>query len=113
MARWIPNASLFALGVVLLEVCYNRSIEDLAVAEEKNERGESSDMTPLLTTMRLRNGVKNELGMHYERAVNACFQLPNADVDPQGMPEDSSKFAKSMMRDIIQPLEAVAGFFGQ
>jgi hypothetical protein len=113
MADWIRNASLFALGVFLLEVCYNRAIEDLAIDEEKNERGEPSAYTPILTAMRLSNVVQEELGLRYAQAVNACLHLRDVEMDSQGQPRDYSQFAKSMMRNIIEPLDTVADSFGK
>lgn len=94
-------------------MCYNRSIEDLATGEEKNERGEPWPYTPFLTAMRLSKVVQEELGVHYAQAVNACLHFRGVDMDAEGRPKDSSRFAKSIIRDIIDPLKTVADTFGQ
>jgi hypothetical protein len=48
VGEWVNNTSLFALGVFLLEMCFNEPIEDLATAKEKDKNGDASDYTPIL-----------------------------------------------------------------
>lgn len=110
IAGWVKNASLFALGVFLLEVCYNRSIEDLANPDEKNTDGEPLPHTTLLTAMRLSNSVQDEMGLNYAQAVNACLHTPE-DLGGRGNANDPSLFAKSMLKHIIDPLTTVADSF--
>lgn len=110
---WVSNASLFTLGVFLLEMCYNRSIEDLASDKEKNDRGEPCDYTPILTAMRLSMLVQDELGMCYAQAVRACLQFPKVELGNDGRPKNSSEFALTVMRDIIDPLKTVARIYEQ
>ena len=113
IAAWVRNASLFALGVVLLEVCYNRSIEDLATDEERGAQGQPSPYAQILTAMRLSKVVQDHLGLHYAHAVNACLHLPDVDMDAEGQPRDRAQFARSIINNIIEPLEAVAKSFGE
>jgi hypothetical protein len=110
LSGWVRNASLFALGIFMLEVCYNRGIEELATDKEKNENGEASSFTPMLTAIRLSHIVKEELGLNYAQAVNACLHPHDSDTDETG---DPSHFAKSVMKNIINPLETVAESFGK
>lgn len=105
IADWIRNASLFALGVFLLEMCYNRSIEDLAVAEEKTERGEPTSHTQFLTATRLARVVQDEMGLLYSQAVNACLYPPEVEMDVNGDPKNPDQFARSILRNIIEPLK--------
>lgn len=98
---WIRSASLFALGVFLLEMCYGRSIEDLAVDDEKNKGAH----TQFLTATRLAINVHDQMGQHYSQAVNACINQSGVDVDADGNPKDPSQFAKSILNDIIEPLK--------
>jgi hypothetical protein len=108
IADWIKNASLFALGVFLLEMVHNRTIEDLATAEEKK----AEQHTQFLTAMRLAKGVQDELGLYYSQAVNACLNPSEIDMDSDGNPKDSSQFAKSILKNIIEPLKTCADQFG-
>jgi hypothetical protein len=108
IADWIKNASLFALGVFLLEMCHKHTIEDLATAEENK----AAQHTQFLTAMRLAKGVQDELGLYYSQAVNACFNPPEIDMDSNGNPKDSSQFAKSILKNIIEPLKTCADQFG-
>jgi hypothetical protein len=115
VGNWVNNTSLFALGVFLLEMCYNRPIEDLAASNEKDGNGETSDYTPILTAMRLSNLAQEEMGVCYAQAIKACLEFPKIDMstDTDGKPANFSKFATIIMRDIIGPLEKVAEGFGK
>lgn len=106
--KWIRNASLFALGIFLLELYYNSSIEDLAMDDEKGRGGEA---TAVLTAMRLSHDIQDEMGLQYAQAVRACLRA-DVDTDADGKPLDSEKFGKSIMKDIINPLKGVAASFG-
>jgi hypothetical protein len=111
--NWVCNASLFTLGVFLIEMCYNCSIEDLATEKEKNERGEPWEYTPILTAMRLSALVHDELGICYAQAVRACLTFPKVELGANGRPKDSSHFALTVARDIIDPLRKVAHTYEQ
>jgi hypothetical protein len=115
VGEWVNNTSLFALGVFLLEMCYNRPIEDLAASNEKDGNGETSDYTPILTAMRLSKLAQEEMGVCYAQAIKACLEFPKIDMstDTDGKPANFSKFATIIMRDIIGPLEKVAEGFGK
>ena len=110
--NFIKNASLFALGVFLLEVCHNRSIEDLAAVDEKDETGKPWAFTPFLTANRLSKTVKDEMGLQYAHAVDACLNFPCIEMNAEGKPKDPSGFARSIMKDIIEPLKIVAKNYG-
>jgi hypothetical protein len=108
VSDWVKNPSLFALGIFLLEMCYDRPIEDLATSKEKNGNGEASDHTPFLTAMRLSKLAQDELGVCYAQAIKACLECPEIDLDTDGRPVNFPAFAAMIMRDIIRPLEKVA-----
>jgi len=108
---WTPNVPLFALARFLLELCYESSIEDLAQANELNS-GRPHEGTPLLTVMRLARQVDGELGPKYARVVKACLNPP-FEMDGAGRAKDTSEFAQSMMRNVIEPLEAIVNSFSE
>lgn len=110
---WVGNTSLFALGVFLLEMCFDCPIEDLATVKEKNEHGETFEHTPILTARRLAKLAQDQLGIRYAQAVNACLNFPHFDMDADGKPADFAEFATIVMRDIITPLKTVAGSYGK
>ena len=112
LAAWIRNPSIFSLGVFLIEVCFNQSIEDLATTDEKDGVGEASAYTPLLTAMRLSKRVQDELGLRYAQAVKACLDFPSVNLDHAGRPTDPDRFAQSMMKDVVGPLKTAADAFG-
>ena len=113
VGEWVSNTSLFALGVFLLEMCFNKPIEDLATAKEKDKNGDASDYTPILTAKRLSRLAQDELGICYAQAVNACLNFPNLEMDAEGKPVNFPEFAKIVMRDIISPLKTVAGVYSK
>ena len=79
---WVSNMSLFALGIFLLEMCFDCSIEDLATAREKDRNGDACDYTPFLTANRLSKLVQDQMGIYYAQAVNSCLNFPNLEMDP-------------------------------
>lgn len=113
VGEWVSNSSLFALGVFLLEMCFNSPIEALATAKEKDKNGDASDYTPILTAKRLSKLAQDEMGICYAQAVNACLNFPNLDMDADGKPANFPEFATIVMRDIISPLKTVAGVYSK
>jgi len=108
---WISNMSLFALGIFLLEMCFDCSIEDLATAREKDQNGDARDYTPFLTANRLSKLVQDQMGLYYAQAVNSCLNFPILDMDTDGKPASFPEFATIVMRDVISPLKAAADVF--
>ena len=113
VSDWVSNTSLFALGVFLLEMCFNSSIEDLATAKEKDRDGNAFEHTPILTAKRLSILAQDELGICYAQAVNACLNFPKIDMDVDGKPSNFSEFATIVMREIISPLKTAADIFSK
>jgi hypothetical protein len=107
MSQYVRNPSLFALGVFLLEVGYNNSIEDLATDDEKR----TLSAGPFLTAARLSLTVGDELGGRYAQVVKACLNFECGDTDAEGRPKDSSRFAKRVMKEVVEPLRSVAEVF--
>ena len=63
--------------------------------------------------MRLSKVVKNDLGVRYGQAVNACLRFPDVDLDSETRSQYSSAYAKAIMTDIVEPLRITADVFGQ
>lgn len=106
---WAPNAALFALSRVLVELCYGSSIEDLAQGNEL-DNGKPYAATSFLTVTRLAHKVQDIMGLNYARAVKACLD-PALEMPQLGKAKHTSEFAKSMMKNIIEPLEATMATF--
>ena len=113
VGEWVNNTSLFALGVFLLEMCFDSPIEDLASAKEKDRNGDVSDYTPILTARRLSKLAQDKMGICYAQAVNACLNFPHLDMDADGKPVNFPEFAKIVMRDIISPLKTVTEIYSK
>lgn len=114
MEEWVKDATLFALGVFLLEMCHHRSIEDLASPKERPPSGEAPwSCTPFLTANRLAKTVQDEMGMDYAQAVKACLNLECTDTGLAAKLKGSSDFAKKMVNEIIEPLKKAADYYGE
>lgn len=112
LTLWVPNEALFTLGIVLIEICYNRSIEELAIDAEKDKNGKPHSQTAFLTAMRLLNEVREHLGLKYASAVRGCL-LCNFGRDEIEPDLSSEQFQTSVWQHIIKPLEDVAGSFSR
>ena len=111
IADWVRDASLFALAVFLLEMCYNQSIEDMANDTEKDAGGKPHPLTPFLTASRKAKGVSEIMGTRYAQAVDACLRPPDVEMDAAGKPKDSSQLSRSIYTNIIWPLKASMKIF--
>ena len=112
MGDWARDASLFALAVFLLEMCYGQSIEDMAIESERDATGKPYPHAPFLTACRTAKGVISIMGSGYAQAVNACLSLPDVEMNDDGKPKDSLQLSKSIYVNIIRPLKASAEHFG-
>lgn len=112
LTSWVPNEALFNLGVVLIEICYNKSIEELADANEKDEKGEPHSQTAFLTAMRLSKEVQDEFGIGYASAVRGCLRCNFS--SGQSEPDlGSEQFRTGFWQHIIKPLQDVADIWGK
>ena len=105
---WTGYRPLFSLAILLLELCYHKSIEDLAMDEEKR----AGEFWHLLTAIRLSKVVHHEFGLSYAQAVQACLNLPDVGVDLGGRPSDMLKLERSVFKNIIEPLKTCTEWFG-
>ena len=104
-----PNKTLFTLGVVLIEIAFNKSIEELAA-----ELGEASrlkaDWASFVTAIRLHDQVQGRMGARYQRAVKGCL---SCDFGLNAFEADlnSVAFRQKFLENVIVPLEESMDFF--
>lgn len=104
-------ASLWALGVLMVELCCDKPIEKMAADNEKAH----VTLQSFLTATRLARGSKvdSTLGAGYAEAMRACLQPPfPVDLDAEGRPRDYIIFAKDVYQKIIVPLKTAAAHYG-
>ncbi|KAK3167107.1 hypothetical protein OEA41_010232 [Lepraria neglecta] len=95
------NETLFTLGVVLIEIAYNKPIEDLV---EPGDLARTAAMTRHFTALRLHKQIQLEMGKQYQRAVVGClfcdFGAECSDADLK-VPQ----FQRKVLEHVVLPLE--------
>lgn len=107
LTTWTRNSVLFALGIFLIEMCYNKVITQLSEAEDMS----AGEAAPIFTALRLGKEVHNQLGLRYAEAVKACLKGPTqSDTGEDAISHND--FAIYVHTNIVQPLQEAASFFG-
>lgn len=108
--QWVKVESLYTLGIVLIELCCGKLIEDLAIPKEMGPDGKPGPVTPFLTAMRLTKEVGHIFGSKYQEAVENCLFLKfwSADSHPSMMDES---FQMGMHEAILEPLAQVVDLY--
>lgn len=106
----IRNQTLFALGILLIELWYGKSIEQLAINSDRDCQG-----TPGVvwcTAERLvRTDIPFEAGAQYADVVRRCIRC---DFDRTDMDLDSESFQRAVFDGVVTPLEiTLKQFSGQ
>ncbi len=96
-----PNETLFTLGVILIEIAYNKTIEALA---EPGEKAQMAAVTQYITAMRIRKEIGMKMGLQYQRAVDGCLMCQ---FGVQGLIADlmSVDFQRQFLEHVVTPLE--------
>jgi hypothetical protein len=98
LTSWVKNEMLFTLGLILIELGYQKSIEKLALPSEKDANGQCSSFTPILTAARLHKEIHECAGYHYAHAVDGCLNFDFGD-------SHEAKFQVAFIKHVIGPLE--------
>lgn len=99
MTKWVRDDTLFRLGVLLIELCRDRTLADLAEDEDGGKE--------VMTAMRLSNNLECQFGYKFEDAVYACIHCKFGPYSPD--PETArEQFQMGMYENIIKPLEEAA-----
>jgi hypothetical protein len=87
--RTIRNPTLFALGVLLIELCLGKPLEELKLPTELNADGSTSPLFDWTTADRLVEDVYLEGGSRYGDAVRHCVRC---DFDRRGASLEDEDF---------------------
>lgn len=94
----IRNDTLLALGLVLVELCFGRTLTDMRKPEDHNSEG---TMTKLRTATRLHSRVYIEMGLLYGDVVRRClFQT----FDVRELSLDIEEVQQKVLDDVVAPL---------
>lgn len=101
-ARFSAKASLNQLGILLLELCFGRAIEEQThIREEFLFNGQPHNQTDILTAREWISDVEFEAGPEFRNAIKCCFDF---DVKPNW---NDTKFTQSIHAGVVQPLKQI------
>lgn len=97
--RTIRSTVLCALGLVLTELCFGQTLEDLRRPEDQVQGNEL--LTNLNTAKRVQKDILYEYGDRYENVVRRCLDCP-FDVDEWSF--ENEDFQMQVSKKIVWPL---------
>ena len=97
----IRNKSMFDLGILLIELCFNKSLEELREPEDL-DNGKPNAYTDFSTANRLIQLVYNEAGNRYGDAVRRCIRC---EFDQREETFESDGFRQAVYQRVVAPLE--------
>ncbi|KAL9116231.1 MAG: hypothetical protein Q9227_000602 [Pyrenula ochraceoflavens] len=104
--RAIRNPLLFALGVLLIELCLGRPLEELKLPEEKASSDDGSSLWPTtldwIAADRLVEDVYQKWGSRYGDAVRRCIRC---DFDRRGASLEDEDFQSAVYDGVVSLLE--------
>jgi hypothetical protein len=98
----IRNKSVFDLGVLLIELCFNKSLEQMQTPDDLDDDGKVNSYTNLATANRLIPEVYAEAGVKYGDAVRRCV---HCDFDQREETFESDEFRQAVYQRVVAPLE--------
>ncbi|KAF2400546.1 hypothetical protein EJ06DRAFT_582368 [Trichodelitschia bisporula] len=108
---YILNFPLFALGILLLEICLGQPLEKLRRANECVSKGPADMLSDYITATRLLDDdrVSNEWGAKYDMVVRRCV-FCTFDTKKKDLEDDD--FCQAVYEGVVVPLEdQVKAFF--
>ena len=95
---------LFALGVMLLELCFGKALEDNPARESyMGNDGKPNDWTDFATARHWQKSALGEIGPDYAEAVRKCifcaFPLPYNDLS-------DDRFSETVYSEVVEPVKA-------
>jgi hypothetical protein len=101
----VRNETIFALGVLLIELCLGHSLESLRLEEDLSP---DAKLTDYMTARRLVSEVYDEGGGRYGDAVRRCI---HCEFDQRKASLDVEGFRECFFRGVVVPLEQDWGDF--
>jgi hypothetical protein len=92
---------VFDLGVLLIELCFNKSLEQMQAPEDLDDDGKVNSYTSLATANRLISEVYAEAGVRYGDAVRRCIRC---DFDQREETFESDVFRQALYQRVVVPL---------
>ena len=106
----IRNESLFALGLVLLELAYNKPLKEFWQPVDLGEDGNPNAFTDISVAVRLESTLEREVGPVYAAVVRRCLHC-TFDVDDVSLEND--KFHRVVYLGVVKPLMDILKLWGK
>ena len=106
----VRNETLFALGLVLIELCLSQPLENLRSPEDPLDAyGKANVVTNFCTAKRMEAAVYREGGIRYGDVVRRCIYC---DFDQRQTDMDNEGFRQAVYDGVVAPLEDdLRGFY--
>ncbi|KAH7086083.1 hypothetical protein BKA63DRAFT_32446 [Paraphoma chrysanthemicola] len=102
----INDTTFASLGILLLELCYGRRLEDYAFRKKyEPSTGDTKDAFDLMAALKWSQGLSEEGGPEYAAAVKWCFFAGT------GTGSGSNSWRGEIIKNVIRPLEKCQEFF--
>ncbi|MCJ1387909.1 hypothetical protein MMC18_000752 [Xylographa bjoerkii] len=99
----LRNITLFALSIVLIELCLGQSLESLRTSEDPlDPEGRANALTDWSTARRMEDAVYREAGTRYGDAVRRCLYC---EFDQRTTSLDDDSFRQAVYDGVVAPLE--------
>ncbi|KAL9122471.1 MAG: hypothetical protein Q9187_000981 [Circinaria calcarea] len=103
ICHFVRNETLFALGIVLIELCLGQALESMRSPEDPLDANQKPNvLTDLSTSERLLDTVYMEAGKRYGDAVRRCIYC---EFDQRRTTLDNDEFRQAVYDGVVAPLE--------
>jgi hypothetical protein len=106
----IVNESLFALGIILIELCLHQAFENLLSPAELNPDGTKHAASEYLAALRLLDRIDEEASWRYGDAIRHCINCP---FNQGAASLDNKVFREAVYDNVVAVLEEEASQFSR
>ncbi|KAK5124309.1 hypothetical protein LTR85_002012 [Meristemomyces frigidus] len=108
---YVQNETLFALGIVLIELCLGQPFDAMMLPTEVDGAGAKHSGSDFLAATRLLDDVRDRAGIRYYSAARHCILC---DFEPRRGSLQNDQFRKAVYGGVVSVLEEdVRLFFGE
>ncbi|KAK5703861.1 hypothetical protein LTR97_002874 [Elasticomyces elasticus] len=107
-SRVIRNATVFALGVLLIELCLGKTIDDPTLVPDPRSSGSKKPPLDFMTAVNHLDRVYGTNGLRYGDAVRRCIYC---EFDQRATTLGDAQFRKAVYAGVVVPLEEDIQYF--
>ncbi|EME80895.1 uncharacterized protein MYCFIDRAFT_85160 [Pseudocercospora fijiensis CIRAD86] len=98
----VRNETVFAFGILLLELCMERSLDELRASEDVGSDWTKDGTSDFLTATRLINQVYEDAGERYGNVVSRCILC---EFDQRDTELENAAFRRAFYQGVVKELE--------